>query len=92
MKLTCRPRKILLHLGYPKTGSTSIQRYLDKINNDNLSTFLPITEKNKNIHNQYKDINKEIFFEEKISLYTSLKPRISLLLNLALLKPIKFNP
>ena len=67
MKLTYRPRKILLHLGYPKTGSTSIQRYLDKINNDNLSTFLPNTEKNKNIHNQYKDINKEIFFEEKIS-------------------------
>ena len=62
-------RKILIHLGYPKTGSTSIQKFLDKINNDNLSSFLRNTEnkKNKNIHNQYKDIIKEIFFEEKIS-------------------------
>ena len=72
MKLKYRPKKILLHLGYPKNGSTSIQQFLDKINNDNLSIFLPPDQfsayiRKKNIYNQYKDINNEIFFEEKIS-------------------------
>ena len=59
-------KKILIHLGYPKTGSTSIQYFLSKINHKDFTFFN--SEFNKNPYcsiqkKKYSDIEKEIFFE-----------------------------
>lgn len=61
-------RRILIHLGYPKTGSTSIQQFLNKIENKDLAKFLPgINNKNNNIiDNKFRIIHNEIFFDKNV--------------------------
>jgi len=65
--LKIKKRKILIHLGYPKTGSTSIQNFVKNIENKNLSKFI-LQQENTKSQNDFIKINKEIFFEEKADL------------------------
>lgn len=62
-----KKRKILIHLGYPKTGSTSIQQFVKNIENENLSIFI-LHQENKKLQSDFIKIHKEIFFDEKANL------------------------
>ena len=52
-------RKVLFHIGYPRCGSTSTQKYFSKLNLEELTYFE--NKKNK-FFEEYMNIKKSIFF------------------------------
>ena len=64
-------KKVLIHLGYPKVGSTSLQTFLDKIRDKNFTFFSTKFREGpycNYLNKTFLEIEKQIFFEENDNL------------------------